>query len=123
VEATIGTSWELDTQDAILVLEDRAMRPYQVDRVLMHLMQAKKLDGVKGIVLGDFPECEPPVAGSPTVLDVCARILGPLGVPVVFGAPVGHTVRPMLTLPLGVKARLRATGEGTLEILEAAVTR
>ena len=52
--------------------------------------------------------------------DVCRRILGPLGVPVVFGAPVGHTNRPMLTLPLGVRARLRAAGAGKLEILEAA---
>src|ERR1700730_1812390 len=123
VEATFGTPWELDTRGAILVLEDRAMKPYQVDRVLMHFKQAGKLDGVKGIVLGDFPECEPPVAGSPTVRDVCARILGPLGVPVVFGAPVGHTLRPMLTIPLGVNARLHAQGDGTLEILEAAVTR
>jgi muramoyltetrapeptide carboxypeptidase len=120
-EATIGTPWELDTRDAILVLEDRAMKPYQVDRVLMHLKQAGKLAGVRGILLGEFPECAPPVAGSPTVQEVCARILGPLGVPVVFGAPVGHTPRPMLTLPLGVQARLRAEGEGVLEILEPAV--
>jgi muramoyltetrapeptide carboxypeptidase len=123
VEATLGTPWELDTRGAILVLEDRAMKPYQIDRVLMHFKQAGKLDGVKGIVLGDFPECEPPVAGSPSVRDVCARILGPLGVPVVFGAPVGHTLRPMITIPLGVNARLNAKGDGTLEILEAAVTR
>ena len=123
VEATFGTPWELDTRGAILILEDRGMKPYQVDRVLMHFKQAGKLDGVKGIVLGDFPECAPPVAGSPTVRDVCARILGPLGVPVVFGAPVGHTLRPMLTIPLGVNARLHALGDGSLEILEAAVTR
>lgn len=123
VEATFGTPWELDTRGAILILEDRGMKPYQLDRVLMHFKQAGKLEGVKGIVLGDFPESEPPVAGSPTVRDVCARILGPLGVPVVFGAPVGHTLRPMLTIPLGVNARLHAQGEGTLEILEAAVTR
>jgi len=123
VEATFGTPWELDTRGAILILEDRAMKPYQVDRVLMHFQQAGKLDGVKGIVLGDFPECEAPVAGSPTVRDVCARILGQLGVPVVFGAPVGHTLQPMLTIPLGVNARLRSQDDGTLEILEAAVTR
>jgi muramoyltetrapeptide carboxypeptidase len=123
VEATFGTPWELDTRGAILILEDRGMKPYQVDRVLMHFKQAGKLDGVKGIVLGDFPECEPPMAGGPTVRDVCARILGSLGVPVVFGAPIGHTLRPMLTIPLGVKARLHSQGEGTLEILEAAVTR
>jgi muramoyltetrapeptide carboxypeptidase len=121
LEATIGTPWELETKDSILVLEDRAMKPYQVDRVLMHLKQAGKFDGVRGIVLGDFPDSEPGVAGAPTVREVCARILRPLGIPIVFGASVGHTDRPMLTIPLGIKARLDADGEGTLEFLEPAV--
>jgi muramoyltetrapeptide carboxypeptidase len=121
VEASIGTPWELDTKDSILVLEDRAMKPYQVDRVLMHLKQAGKLEGVRGIVLGEFPDSEPSVPGSPTVREVCARILRPLGVPLVFGAPVGHTSRTMLTIPLGINARLDAEGEGTLDFLEPAV--
>jgi muramoyltetrapeptide carboxypeptidase len=121
LEATIGTPWELDTKDSILILEDRAMKPYQVDRVLRHLKQSGKLEGVRGIVLGEFPECEPTVAGSPTVREVCARILRPLGVPLVFGAPLGHTTRPMLTVPLGIEARLDAEDEGTLEFLEPAV--
>jgi muramoyltetrapeptide carboxypeptidase len=121
VETTLGTPWELDTSDSILLLEDRGMKPWQVDRALMHLLQAGKFAGVKGIVLGDFPECEPPMTGSPTVRDVVGRILGALGVSIVFGAPVGHTARPMLTLPLGVQARLIAQGQGTLEILEPAV--
>jgi muramoyltetrapeptide carboxypeptidase len=122
LEATLGTPWELDTRDSILVLEDRAMRPYQVDRVLMHLKQAGKFEGVRGIILGDFPECEPLLPGSPTVRDVCSRILRPMGIPIVFAAPIGHSVRPMLTIPLGIKAQLQADGEGTLEFLEAAVT-
>lgn len=121
VEATLGTPWELDTKDSILLLEDRAMKPYQVDRVLMHLKQAGKLEGVKGIVLGEFPDSPPVVTGAPTVREVCARILRPLGIPIVFGAPVGHTPRPMLTIPLGIKARLDADGDGTLEYLESAV--
>lgn len=121
LEATIGTPWELDTKDSILILEDCAMKPYQVDRVLMHLKQAGKFEGVRGIVLGDFPDSEPAMTGAPTVREVCARILRPLGVPIVFGAPIGHSVRPMLTLPLGIKARLDADGEGTLEFLEPAV--
>lgn len=121
VEATIGTPWELDTKDSILVLEDRAMKPYQVDRVLMHLKQAGKLEGAKAIVLGEFPDSAPAVNGAPSVREVCARILRPLGIPIVFGATVGHTGRPMLTVPLGIKAELDADGEGTLEFLEPAV--
>jgi len=35
-----------------------------------------------------------------------------------FLARGGHTARPMLTVPLGVRARLVADGEGKLEILD-----
>jgi len=121
VEATLGTPWELDTTGALLLLEDRAMKPYQVDRVLLHLEHAGKFRNVRGIILGDFPECDPPVTGSPSVRDVAERILGPLGIPVLFGAPIGHTARSLLTLPLGVPARLIAEGRGTLKFLEPTV--
>jgi len=121
LQTTLGTGWDPDTQGAILVLEDRGMKPYQVDRALRHLWQAGKLQDVHGVVLGDFPDGDPPVAGSPTIAEICERILGPLGVPIVYGAPIGHTKRPMLTIPLGVRAKLHAKGESTLEILEPAV--
>jgi muramoyltetrapeptide carboxypeptidase LdcA involved in peptidoglycan recycling len=87
----------------------------------MHLKQAGKFHAIQGIVLGEFPDSEPVGTGSASVHDVCERILRPLGVPIVFGAAVGHTQRPMLTLPLGVQARLLSSGEGKLEILEPAV--
>ena len=125
VKTTIGTPWELDTRGGILVLEDRGMKPYQVDRSLMHLKQAGKFNAVAGIILGDFPDCEAP-AGTESVRDVARRILVPLDIPIAWGAPVGHTERPMLTLPLGVSARLTvsaaAGGETQLEILEPACT-
>jgi muramoyltetrapeptide carboxypeptidase len=121
IEATLGTPWELETRGSILLLEDRGMKPYQVDRVLTHLRQAGKFEGVRGIILGEFPESEPPIAGSPTVRDVCMRILGALKIPIVWAARVGHTPRAMLTVPLGVRAKLRARGTGKLDILEPAV--
>ncbi|HVB88280.1 MAG TPA: LD-carboxypeptidase [Candidatus Dormibacteraeota bacterium] len=107
IETSLGTPWELDTRGAILVLEDRGMKPYQVDRALMHLKQAGKFDGVAAILFGDFPECDPP-AGGETVRDVVQRIFTPMISPMVWGAPVGHTERAALTLPLGVRARLSA---------------
>ncbi len=91
IETSIGTPWELDTRGSILLLEDRGVKPYQLDRMLLHLKQAGKFEGVRGIVLGEFPESEPPEGSSVTVADVCRRILGPLRIPIVYGAPVGHT--------------------------------
>jgi muramoyltetrapeptide carboxypeptidase len=117
VETTLGTAWELDTRGALLVLEDRGMKPWQVDRALMHLKQAGKFRGVFGIILGEFPDCETP-AGSETVKDVARRVLSPLGIPIAWGAAIGHTVRPMLTLPLGLRARLRANDGVQLDMLE-----
>jgi muramoyltetrapeptide carboxypeptidase len=120
VEATLATPWELETGGAILVLEDRGMKPHQVDRSLMHLKQAGKFRGVAGIVLGDFPECDS-AEDNESIKAIAARILAPLGIPVVWGAPVGHTSRAMLTIPIGIRARLLASGSGCLEILEPAV--
>ena len=123
VQTSLGTPWELDTQGAILVLEDRGMKPYQVDRALLHLKQAGKLNSVAGIVLGDFPECEG-AAETGTIKNIARRILEPLGIPIVWGAAIGHTEKPMLTLPLGVRAHLTVAGMGDkgtrLEILEPA---
>ena len=122
LETSLGTPWELDTHGAILILEDRGMKPYQVDRALMHLRQSGKFRDIAGIVLGEFPECDPPEGGE-SVRDVARRILAPIGVPIVWGAPIGHTERAALTIPLGVRGRLLATGGSTatqLEILEPA---
>jgi muramoyltetrapeptide carboxypeptidase len=121
IQTTLGTPWELDTAGSILVLEDLAVRPYQVDRALMHLKQAGKLKSIRGVILGEFPDSGSPVKGSPSVYDVCERILTPLNVPIVFGAAIGHTERPLLTIPLGVQARLISTADPRLEILEPAV--
>lgn len=117
VEATLGTPWELETNGAILILEDRGMKPHQVDRSLMHLKQAGKFHGVKGIIFGDFPDCDAG-GGTESIKDIATRVLAPLKIPIVWGAPIGHTSRPMLTIPLGIKGRLSAVGTGRLDILE-----
>lgn len=121
LEDLIGTQWDLDTRGSILVVEDLRVQPYQLDRMLLHMRQAGKFRGVRGIILGEFPQYGLGHERAVAFREVCHRLLAPLGVPMVFGVPVGHTTRAMLTLPLGVRARLRATGEGTLEILESPV--
>jgi muramoyltetrapeptide carboxypeptidase len=122
LQTTLGTKFQPDTRGTILVLEDRGMKPYQVDRAMRHLLQAGIFEKVSAILLGDFPDCDPPLPGSPSVLEICTAILSPRRVPIVYGAPIGHTKHPMLTIPLGVRAKLHAKGEGKLEILEPAVS-
>lgn len=121
--ASLGTNYEFECGDTILFLEDIGARPYQIDRMLMQLKYAGKLEGVRGIVFGDMLDCTQPGGQDYTLQDVILRVVGDLGVPVAFGLPSGHVRFGNITLPLGVRARLRvAVDSAKLTILESAVS-
>jgi muramoyltetrapeptide carboxypeptidase len=54
VQTSIGTPWQIKTENKILFLEDTGEKGYGVDRALNHLKQAGLLKHVKAIVFGDF---------------------------------------------------------------------
>jgi muramoyltetrapeptide carboxypeptidase len=121
--ASLGTRYEIKTEDAILFLEDVGEKPYQIDRMLMQLKLAGKFDGVRGIVFGEMRECVQNADQGYTLQDVVVRIVGTLGVPVAYGVRSGHVTAGNITLPIGARAGLRvADGKVSLKILEAAVT-
>jgi muramoyltetrapeptide carboxypeptidase len=120
--SSLGTPYEIQTEDTILFLEDLGEWPYRIDRMLMHLKYAGKLEKVRGIVFGEMLECSPPADSGYTLQQVIARILGDLNVPVAFGLRSGHVSGGNITLPIGVHARLAVAETATLEILEAATS-
>ena len=118
--ASLGTPYEIRTKGTILFLEDRAERPYRVDRMLMQLKLAGKFDGVRGIVFGEMTDCTEPDAPASMLHDVIMRILGDLGIPIAFGLKSGHVSSGALTLPFGVRAKLSVADVVSLSC-EAAV--
>jgi len=104
--ASLGTPYEIRTAGTILFIEDRAERPYRIDRMLMQLKLAGKFDAVQGIVFGEMVDCEEPGAQGITLRQVILCILGDLRVPIAFGLKSGHVSSGALTLPLGVRAHL-----------------
>lgn len=96
----------------IVLLEDVAEEAYRLDRHLTQLLRAGWFDGVAGIALGSWLDCEPQVDVRALALDR----LGGLGVPVVWELGFGHCAS-QLTVPLGVRAELNA-GAGTLTLLD-----
>lgn len=119
---TLGTLFEIETDDAILFLEDKSSKPYQIDRMLMHLKAAEKLAGVRGIVFGEMLDCQPPAGQGYRLQDVVRRVLDDVPGPILFGVRSGHTSGANLTLPFGVRARIQASGDVQFEILEPAVS-
>ncbi len=115
---TMGTPWELDLHEAIFVFEDVGSTPQTIDRSLLQLIQAKRFDALKGVVVGDLVGCDwNDGGGSPwphtkVLEEVLTERLANLGVPVLVGMPFGHGVH-FATLPLGAEATLNAD-EGRL---------
>lgn len=55
--AAVGTPYAGRASGKILFLEDVDERPYRLDRMLMQIVQAGGLEGVRAIILGDFTNC------------------------------------------------------------------
>jgi muramoyltetrapeptide carboxypeptidase len=106
----------------ILFLEDVGTKPYQWDRMLLHLRYAGQLAHVSGIVFGNMRQCvaaeeEPWLEGA--ILHALEDFTGPIAI----GLRSGHVDGANITLPLGVRVRLDASAEGNprVDFLEAAV--
>jgi muramoyltetrapeptide carboxypeptidase len=108
---TICTAWEPDLEGAIFFFEECNLATIRIDRALLYLEQAGKLEGVRGIVVGELAGCEwHDYTSSPrskTLENVLEDRLGGLGVPVLYGLPLGHGAS-LATLPLGVEATVDA---------------
>lgn len=105
--ASLGTPYEIHTEDTILFIEDIAAKPYQIHRMLMQLKFAGKFKHVRGIVFGEMLDCVQPGGQNYTLQEIIKRELAELNVPIGFGLPSGHVSRPPnYCLPIGVSAEL-----------------
>jgi len=121
--ASLGTPYEIRTNDTILFLEDVAAKPFQIDRMLMQLKLAGKLADVRGIIFGEMLDCIQDKDQGYALEEVVLRVVGDLGVPVAYGVRSGHVSRGNITLPIGVRAALNVgSREVSLKIQEAATT-
>jgi muramoyltetrapeptide carboxypeptidase len=117
--ATLGTSYGVDTTDAVLFIEDVGEKPYRVDRMLTHLKHAGKLDRLAGVIFGEMRGCFGDSDDPGLLLSVIEDIFSDYAYPVGFGLPAGHGGENF-TLPLGIRVQLD-TAQQTLTFLDSAV--
>ena len=118
---SLGTPYEIQTSGTILFIEDVGAKPYQIDRMLMHLKLAGKLSQVRGLVFGEMLDSIPSANAGYTLEEIIMRVVADLDVPVAYGLRSGHVSRQNITLPMGVNASLSVnTSSVKLEILEPA---
>ena len=102
--STLGTDNEVDTKGKVLFLEEVDEEPYAVDRLLMQLVHAGKIDDCVGIILGDFSGTD-----KTGIAETVKKILLPFRKIIAAGVPAGHT-SPNLTIPLGARCTLDVAG-------------
>jgi muramoyltetrapeptide carboxypeptidase len=109
----VGTPLMPELTGTVLVLEDVHEPAYRVDRLLFQLRISGGLDGLAGLVIGDFTEVSPrDLVGIERVI---LELAEDLGVPCAFGLPVGHGTRNSC-LPMGRRATLTVAVDGRLEV-------
>jgi len=96
-----GTFCDLDTDDRILFIEDLDEYLYHIDRMMMNLKIAGKLENLKGLIIGAMTDMKDnTIPFGKTAYEIIADAINDYDYPVAFNFPAGHC-EPNLPLILG----------------------
>jgi len=108
-----GTKYDIDTTDKILFLEDIDEYLYHIDRMMMNLKLAGKLDKVRGIIVGGMTDMhDNQIPFGKTAEEIIHDIVKEYNIPTAFGFQAGH-VPQNLALIMGRHVTLEITDSQT----------
>jgi muramoyltetrapeptide carboxypeptidase len=119
LSSAIGTRLQPNFRGRIVCLEEIDLEGYVLDGTLTQLRNAGLFAGAAGIVVGNIRTKWSGAIAELSAEDIVEELLAPLGLPLVFGLPIGHG-KHHATLPLGALATLDADA-GSL-VVEEVVT-
>lgn len=106
---SLGSISEVDTKGKILFIEDVGEYIYNVDRMILQLKRAGKLDKLAALIVGSFTDMkDTTLPFGKTVYECIEEHISDYQYPVCFGFPVGH-VTENYTLQCGRKHVLKIT--------------
>lgn len=109
-----GSASEVNTEGTLLFIEDVGEHLYQIDRMLLNLKRAGKLEQLKGLLVGSFTETEDTERPfGQTLEQIIFDKVREYDYPVCFHLPCGHQDENY-TLTLGMQHRLIVNEQGGL---------
>ena len=106
ITSLIGTPYQVHLKGKLLFLEDIHEKPYCLDRLLTTLIQSGGLDGVIGIALGIFVDCQAAQdAHTLSLVEMFRDRLSAYNIPIQYGYSFGHIDYNMM-IPVGGMAQL-----------------
>ncbi|MBC8173809.1 MAG: LD-carboxypeptidase [Chitinophagales bacterium] len=114
----LGTKYGFNTNNKILFIEDIDEYLYHIDRMMMSLKLAGKLQGLKGMIVGDFTDMKDnKVAFGNSAEEIIYEHVQGLSIPVCFHFPCGH-IDDNKPLILGKKIRLSVGDKTKLQYID-----
>ena len=109
---SIGTASEIQTEDKILFLEEVGEYLYHLDRMLIQLNRAGKLDAIKGLIVGDFSSMKDHQDSfGKEVMEIISESISHLNIPVAYGFPLGHEKKNLPVL-CGLESDFEVNNDG-----------
>ena len=105
LSASIGTSYEVDTEGKILFIEEVGETMSRIERFAYQLKNAGIFKKCSGIILGQFTECTNNEMPEYNELECFKDILRDIDIPVLYNVQSGHA-HPMMTLPFGAQCTI-----------------
>lgn len=110
----LGTPSEVDTKNMILFIEDIDEYLYHIDRMMLQLRRAGKLDRLLGLVVGQMTDMnDNKIPFGKTANQIVRSHVKSFNYPVAFGFSIGHD-KPNMALPVGRVATLEVTSNGSV---------
>lgn len=114
---TLGTSYEINTEGRIILLEETHEPINTVYRYLSHLKLAGKFEDCVGIIMGQCTNCE--TAYGKSYVDLINEFLVPLGKPLLTNLATAHS-HYKAAVPIGANVNMDTVNR-TLTVMEPIV--
>jgi len=110
----IGTNAAYNTSGKILFIEDIGEQLYNIDRMMLQLKRAGKLEKLKGLIVGGFSDCKDTDRPfGKTAYEIIAHHVKECPYPKSFGFPVSHE-KENVAIIIGKKYTLDVSLDGTV---------
>jgi muramoyltetrapeptide carboxypeptidase len=115
IYSLMGTASELDTAGKILFIEDVDEYLYHIDRMMMTLKRAGKMNQLTGLIVGGMDRMnDNEIPFGKTAIGIISEAVSEYDYPVCYNFPAGHGDKN-LAMILGRKVKFEVTEEVKLE--------
>lgn len=104
----LGTPYMPNVENSILFIEDIGEDVYKIDRYLAHLKQNGVFQKIKGLIIGEFLDCEDNSKPNFTIRELFSHYISEINGPIIYNFPYGHSMEKV-SLPIGMLGKFDST--------------